>query len=267
MSIFIDEVTRKLTAEGYKVSEENGVLSANLGDGEEVKFAEKKIYNGLISMKGIKECGRLEHWVSDIRTFCGDYERAPHLAGADDAYRKILEYDEIVLAMRYDKETAEKSTGLNDDETEKFLHVKRLCDNVANYCEAYENGEPIDIPDHSDGFRVIYSVGSAKMAARFDRTVGFEFITWSDSKYPRFYENYDEAREKFAVLSGLVDSERVFNDEELETLCYCVYAVTEMCDTLTDDMTKLLENLGKKLDIAISKNLSAGRSEKNESAV
>lgn len=105
MSIFIDEVTRKLTAEGYKVSEENGVLSTNLGDGEEVKFAEKKIYNGLISMKGIKECGRLEHWVSDIRTFCGDYERAPHLAGADDAYRKILEYDEIVLAMRYDKES------------------------------------------------------------------------------------------------------------------------------------------------------------------
>ena len=43
-------------------------------------------------------------WVDDIRIFCGDYESAPPLAGAEDGYRKILEYDEIVLAMRYDKE-------------------------------------------------------------------------------------------------------------------------------------------------------------------
>lgn len=163
--------------------------------------------------------------------------------------------------------TADKIAGLTDEETEKFLHIKRLCENISNYCEAYENGEPINIPDFSDGYRVIYSVGGAKMAARFDRASGFEFITWSDYEYPRFYESYDEAREKFAVLSGLVDSERLFGDEELETLCYCVYAVSEMCDTLTDDMTKLLNDLGKKLDITVSKNLNAGKVEKHESAV
>lgn len=163
--------------------------------------------------------------------------------------------------------TADKIAGLTDEETEKFLHIKRLCENVSNYCEAYENGEPINIPDFSDGYRVIYSVGSAKMAARFDRASGFEFITWSDYEYPRFYESYDEARKTFAVLSGLVDAERVFTDEELETLCYCVYAVSEMCETLTDDMTKLLNDLGKKLDIAVSKNLNAGKGEKYESAI
>lgn len=103
MSIFIDEVTRKLTAEGYKVSEENGVLTTNLSNGEEAKFSEKKVYNGWISLKGMKECGRLEHMVSDIRTFCIDYESASPLAKAEDGYRNILEYDGIILAMRYDK--------------------------------------------------------------------------------------------------------------------------------------------------------------------
>ncbi len=105
------------------------------------------------------------------------------------------------------------------------------------------------------------------MAARFDRKSGFEFVVWSDEEYPCFFANYDKAREKFAVLSGLVDREKIFDDEELETLCYCVYAVSEMCETLTKDMTKLLNDLGKKLDIAISKNLSAGKVEKYESEV
>lgn len=159
--------------------------------------------------------------------------------------------------------TADKVSGLTDEETKKFLHIKRLCENVANYCEAYESGEPIDIPDFSDGYRVIFSVGNAKMAARFDRASGFEFIIWSDYEYPRFYEDYNEACGKYAVLSGLVDAERVFSDEELQTLCYCVYAVTEMCDTLTDDMTKLLNDLGKKLDIAVSRNYTKNGGEKH----
>ncbi len=106
------------------------------------------------------------------------------------------------------------------------------------------------------------------MAARFDRKSGFEFVVWSCEEYPCFFANYDKAREKFAILSGLVDREKIFDDEELEVLCYCVYAVSEMCEILlTEDMVKLLNDLGKKLDIAISKNLSAERGDKSENAV
>ena len=105
------------------------------------------------------------------------------------------------------------------------------------------------------------------MAARFDRKSGFEFVVWSCEEYPCFFSNYDKAREKFAVLSGLVDREKIFDDEELEALYYCVYVTSEMNDALNEDMTKLLNDLGKKLDIAILKNLSAGKVEKYESAI
>lgn len=176
-------------------------------------------------------------------------------------------YDGVKIA-EISYETAEKISGISDEESEKFLHIRRLCANVSNYCNAYENGEPINIPDFSDGYRIIYQVGGAEMAARFDRKSGFEFVVWSCEEYPDFFANYDKAREKFAVLSGLVDREKIFDDEDLETLCYCVYAVSEMCEILlTEDMVKLLNDLGKKLDIAISKNLSAGKVEKYESEV
>ena len=105
------------------------------------------------------------------------------------------------------------------------------------------------------------------MAARFDRKSGFEFVVWSDDEYPDFIASYDKAREKFAILSGLVDREKIFDDEELEALYYCIYVTLEMNDALNEDMTELLKNLRKKLDAAISKNLSAGKVEKYESAV
>ena len=175
-------------------------------------------------------------------------------------------YDGVKIA-EISCETAEKISGITNEESEKFLHIKRLCANVSNYCAAYENGEPINIPNFSDGYRIIYQVGGAEMAARFDRKSGFEFVVWNDDENPDFFVSYDKAREKFAVLSGLVDREKIFDNEELEALYYCAYVVSEMNDTLTDDMTELLKNLKKKLDIVIAKNLSAGKVEKYESAV
>lgn len=175
-------------------------------------------------------------------------------------------YDGVQIAeIRY--RTAEKTLGITDEESEKFLHIKRLCTNVSNYCAAYENGKPIKIPDFSDGYRIIYRVGGAEIAARFDRKSGFEFVVWSDDEYPDFFASYDKAREKFALLSGLVDREKIFGDDELEALYYCVYVTSEMNDALNEDMTELLKNLRQKLDAAISKNLSAGKGEKYESAV
>lgn len=163
--------------------------------------------------------------------------------------------------------TAEKKGSLDEQENEIFLHIERLCRNVANYCTAYENGEPIKNPNLSDGFRRLFKIGNAKMAARYDRKSGFEFVVWSDNKNPDFFVSYDKAREKFAALSGLIDSEKIFDDEELQALYYCVYVTLEMNDALNKDMLDLLREVKRKLDIAISKNLSTGEGEKYGSTV
>lgn len=85
-------------------------------------------------------------------------------------------YDGVIIAeICYN--FAEKIPGITDEESEKFFHIKRLCENISNYCEAYENGKPINIPDFSDGYRVIYHVGTAEMAARYDTRTAAEHMT------------------------------------------------------------------------------------------
>ena len=171
-------------------------------------------------------------------------------------------FDGEIIAEIRDKKI-EKIVDLGEQESEIFLRIRRLCANVSNYCSAYEKGEPINIPDFLDGYRIIYSIGNAKMAARYDRKSGFEFVVWSGDENPEFFINYDKAREKFAVISGLVDCEKIFDDEEIEGLYYCVYVALEFSDALNEDMTELLLNLKNKLDIAISNNLSAKGGDSN----
>lgn len=175
-------------------------------------------------------------------------------------------YDGTKIAKIHDGK-CEKTSELFGEESEKFLRINRLCENVSNYCSAYENGKPVNIPNFSDGYRIIFRVGKAKMAAQYDRKLGFEFVVWSDNENSDFFVSYDKAREKFAILSGLVDREKIFDDEELQALYYCVFVTLEINDALNEDMLDLLREVKRKLDIAISKNLSAGKGEENESAV
>lgn len=175
-------------------------------------------------------------------------------------------FDGNIIA-EIDGDTAEKKGSLDEQESEIFLHIERLCGNVANYCTAYEKSDPIKNPNLSDGFQRLFKIGKAEMAARYDRKSGFEFVVWSDNENPDFFVSYDKAREKFAVLSGLIDRKKIFDDEELEALYYCVYVTLEMNDALNKDMLDLLREVKRKLDIAISKNLSAERGEKYGSTV
>ena len=137
----------------------------------------------------------------------------------------------------------EKMSELSGEESEKFFRINRLCGNISNYCAAYKNGEPIKNPNLSDGFRRLFQIGKAEMAASYNRKSGFEFVVWSGDENPEFFVNYDDAREKFTVLSRLVDGEKIFDDEELQSLYYCVFATIEFNDALNSDTLEFLEKI------------------------
>lgn len=184
----------------------------------------------------------------------------------DAVYRErgnsvFVTYDSKKIAEIRDGK-CEKMPELTVEESEKFLRIRQLFGNISNYCSAYENGEPIKNPNLSDGFRQLFQIGKTKMAASYNRKSGFEFVVWSGDKNPEFFVNYDDAREKFAVLSGLVDGEKIFDDDELQSLYYCVFMAIEFNNFLNKDTVEFLEKIKRKLDVAIAKNLSAG-GEKN----
>ena len=170
-------------------------------------------------------------------------------------------YDGTKIAEIHDGK-CEKMSELSGEESEKFLRIRSLFGNISNYCAAYEKGEPIKNPNLSDGFRQLFEIGKTKMAASYNRKSGFEFVVWNGDENPEFFVNYDDACEKFAILSVLVDGEKIFDDEELQSLYYCVFTAIEFNDFMNKDAVEFLEKIKRKLDVAIAKNLSAG-GEKN----
>ena len=175
-------------------------------------------------------------------------------------------YDGVQIAEISGGKIKEK-TALSDEEHEQYLHVQRLYENVKQYCSAYKNGHAVKIPALPDGYRELYCVGKTKMAARYDND-RFEFAVWDGNcKEIEVFSDYNEARESFAVRSGLIDREKLFGDEELDALYFCAFVAHEIIDSLSEDMAELLQGLKRKLDIVIARNLSAERGGNRENNV
>ena len=87
---------------------------------------------------------------------------------------------------------------------------------VMEYMTLLENAAPLKADGLADGYRVL---------AEFNGTVGAQFVTWARD-YDRsgvnnghyYMEDYQGAREDFALRSGLVARERVFDQEQMEGL-------------------------------------------------
>ena len=70
---------------------------------------------------------------------------------------------------------------------------------------------------------------------------GFEFVTWDrtfDGKavcQGKYFEDYAAAKENFAVRSGLVDKDKMFSTEELESIRKCINFTAMYNDDLNFD--------------------------------
>ena len=77
---------------------------------------------------------------------------------------------------------------------------------------------------YRDSFKVLADFGDAVLAGRSCKT-GAKFVTW-EWDFDRqgvhaghyFMENYEAAKKDFAVRAGLVESQRLFSDEQIAVI-------------------------------------------------
>ena len=122
-------------------------------------------------------------------------------------------------AVRYDP------TWVDTDRAKAALtQAAEAAGTVMEYMTLLGSAPPLKAEGLADGYRVLAEFNGAVLAGK-ETLLGAQFVTWARD-YGRkglnnghyYMEDYQSAKEDFALRSGLVARERVFDREQLEQL-------------------------------------------------
>ena len=122
-------------------------------------------------------------------------------------------------AVRYDP------TWVDTDKAKAALaQVREAAGTVLEYMTLLEAAPPLKAEGLTDGYRELAEFNGTVLAGT-ETLLGAQFVTWSRDYDWRgvnnghyYMEDYQGAKEDFALRSGLVARERVFDREQLEEL-------------------------------------------------
>ena len=115
--------------------------------------------------------------------------------------------------------------------------VIQTAGHVKEYMRIFDRAPALKAVGLDDTYKVLADFGDAVLAGRSCKT-GAKFVTW-EWDFDRqgvhaghyFMENYEAAKKDFAVRAGLVESQRLFSDEQLAV-------IRDACEfALEDDAT------------------------------
>ena len=122
-----------------------------------------------------------------------------------------------------------------------------------DYMTAMEQAPPLKAAGLDEQFRLLADFGGHVLAGR-EAKYGMEFVTWSWD-YKRtgvtlgnyFYDDYQAAKEDFAMRSGLVQRDKLFTPEQLAAVYHCIERTADFDTTLTYDQEKALKEMQEKI--------------------
>lgn len=150
----------------------------------------------------------------------------------------------------------DKHNIIREQRNNKFFEIKNLIDSVTKYIRLYEQAPQMEAQNVKE-YRRLATYNGIVMAGMEDDRFGFKFTTWNESLDRKFVsdgdysQNFGYVEEVFATRSGLVNQERLFNDQQLSLLNYCLnftigndqnltYEQERDISDLIDQITRLL---------------------------
>ena len=108
-----------------------------------------------------------------------------------------------------------------------------------------------------DTYKVLADFGDAVLAGRSCKT-GAKFVTW-EWDFDRqgvhaghyFMENYEAAKQDFAVRAGLIESQRLFSDEQLAVIRNACEFALEDDATLSYAEEKQLQSVQEQIEVLL----------------
>ena len=135
--------------------------------------------------------------------------------------------------------------------------VIQTAGHVKEYMRIFERAPALKGIGLEDTYKVLADFGDAVLAGRSCKT-GAKFVTW-EWDFDRqgvhaghyFMENYEAAKQGFAVRAGLVESQRLFSDEQLAVIRNaCAFALEDDA-TLSYAEEKQLQSVQEQTELLL----------------
>ena len=128
---------------------------------------------------------------------------------------------------------------------------------VKEYMRIFERAPALKAVGLEDTYKVLADFGDAVLAGQLGKK-GARFVTW-EWDFDRqgvhaghyFLENYEAAKQDFAVRAGLVESQRLFSDEQLAVIRNaCAFALEDDA-TLSYAEEKQLQSVQEQIELLL----------------
>ena len=135
--------------------------------------------------------------------------------------------------------------------------VIQTAGHVKEYMRIFERAPALKVIGLEDTYKVLADFGDAVLAGRSCKT-GAKFVTW-EWDFDRqgvhaghyFMENYEAAKQDFAVRASLVESQRLFSDEQLAVIRNACEFALEADATLSYTEEKQLQSVQEQIELLL----------------
>ena len=135
--------------------------------------------------------------------------------------------------------------------------VIQTAGHVKEYMQIFERAPALKAVGLDNTYKVLADFGDAVLAGRSCKT-GAKFVTW-EWDFDRqgvhaghyFMENYEAAKQDFAVRAGLVESQRLFSDEQLAVIRNACAFALEADATLSYAEEKQLHSVQEQIELLL----------------
>ena len=139
----------------------------------------------------------------------------------------------------------------------KLRTVTQVAAQVKEYMQIFDRAPALKAVGLDDTYKVLADFGDAVLAGRSCKT-GAKFVTW-EWDFDRqgvhaghyFMENYEAAKQDFAVRAGLVERQRLFSDEQLAVIRNACAFALEADATLSYAEEKQLQSVQEQIELLL----------------
>ena len=135
--------------------------------------------------------------------------------------------------------------------------VMQTAAQVKEYMQIFDRAPALKAVGLEDTYRVLADFGDAVLAGQLGKK-GARFVTW-EWDFDRqgvhaehyFMENYEVAKQDFAVRAGLVESQRLFSDEQIAVIKNACEFALEDDATLSYAEEKQLQSVQEQIELLL----------------